>query len=136
MDYSLQTPHVRECLAEECDREARNCGLCAKHYQQVRKHGRLTPEREYRKRGAICEAKGCADKQVAKGYCFRHYQQVRSNGRLTPERERKYGRTRCSYPGCFEPHSARDYCKRHYMSEYYHEIVVTGKDISNAAGGG
>ena len=95
MDYSLQTPHVRECLAEECDREARNCGLCAKHYQQVRRIGRLTPERE-----------------------------------------RKYGRTRCSYPSCFEQHSARDYCKRHYMSEYHHKIVVTGKDISNVAGGG
>ena len=107
------------CAAPGCGREARTAGYCPKHYQQMRRHGRLTPEREYQARGAICTVEGCSKPQVAKGLCFRHYQQVRRYGRLTPERERPYGRTGCCVPGCEEPHSSRGYCKRHYMSEYY-----------------
>ena len=107
------------CRAPGCVREARTCGYCPRHYQQVRRHGRLTPEREYEPRGAHCTVRGCDSAQVAKGYCFRHYQQVRRYGKLTPERERPYGRTGCLAPGCTEPHSSRGYCKRHYMSEYY-----------------
>ena len=133
---NMQTHYVKNCLAEGCDQEARNRGMCSKHYQQMRRHGRLTPEREYRKRGMTCEAEGCSEGQVARGYCFRHYQQLRRVGRLTPERERTYGRTHCSYPGCSKPHSARDFCKKHYMSEYYYKVLTAEKSISNAAGGG
>ena len=60
-------------------------GYCPKHYQQLRKYGRLTPEREYQKRGPVCHAPGCPDPPVAKGHCSRHYQQLRRNGKLTPE---------------------------------------------------
>jgi hypothetical protein len=107
------------CKAENCDQEARTNSYCPRHYQQVRRHGRLTPEREYNKRGGLCGVDGCKEFQVAKGYCFRHYQQMRRYGRLTPERERIYGRTMCNVPGCEGGHSSRGYCKRHYMSEYY-----------------
>ena len=33
--------------AEDCEAEARTAGFCPRHYQQIRRHGRLTPEREY-----------------------------------------------------------------------------------------
>lgn len=107
------------CKAEGCDGEARTAGFCPRHYQQIRRHGRLTPEREYKKRGDRCIVAGCEETQVAKGHCFRHYQQIRRYGRLTPERERVYGRKVCQVPGCNEKHSSRGYCKSHYMSEYY-----------------
>ena len=107
------------CRAAGCDAEARTAGFCPRHYQQIRRHGRLTPEREYRKRNGECRVNGCGEGQVAKGYCFRHYQQVRRYGRLTPERERVYGRTTCKVPDCHERHSSRGYCKKHYMSDYY-----------------
>jgi hypothetical protein len=107
------------CKADDCSRQARTAGYCPRHYQQIRRHGRLTPEREYSNRGEICSVGNCRETQVAKGYCFRHYQQVRRYGRLTPERERMYGRSMCQVPGCQEKHSSRGYCKRHYMSEYY-----------------
>lgn len=107
------------CAAPGCQRDARTAGYCPKHYQQVRRHGRLTPEREYQTRGHKCHVPDCDKQQIAKGLCFRHYQQMRRYGRLTPERERTYGRTECRVPGCTEPHSSRGYCKRHYMSEYY-----------------
>ena len=107
------------CRAQGCNREARTGGCCPRHYQQMRRHGRLTPEREYQKREAHCQVEGCLESQIAKGYCFRHYQQIRRYGRLTPERERIYGRKGCSVPGCDGEHSSQGYCKRHYMSEYY-----------------
>jgi len=107
------------CKAEGCEREARTAGYCPRHYQQIRRHGRLTPEREYRRRGHTCVVEGCEEPQIAKGYCFRHYQQVRRYGRLTPERERIYGRRTCQVPGCTERHSSRGYCKKHYMTEFY-----------------
>lgn len=122
------------CRAPGCHQEARTCGYCPRHYQQVRRHGRLTPEREYEPRGAHCTVRGCDGAQVAKGYCFRHYQQVRRYGRLTPERERPYGRTGCLTPGCTEPHSSRGYCKRHYMSEYHLPQRKATKASMTAAG--
>lgn len=76
------------CKAGDCQQPARTTGYCPRHYQQVRRYGRLTPEREYRHREGQCVAQHCQESQVAKGYCFRHYQQVRRYGRLTPERER------------------------------------------------
>ncbi len=107
------------CRAPGCGRELRTSGYCPKHYQQMRRHGRLTPEREYRSRGVTCGVDECVRPQIAKGLCFRHYQQIRRYGRLTPERERAYGRTECAVPECGEPHSSRGFCKRHYMSNYY-----------------
>ena len=107
------------CKAEGCEYMARTNGYCPRHYQQIRRHGRLTPEREYHKRGTYCIVEQCQEPQIAKGYCFRHYQQIRRYGRLTPERERIYGRKGCQVAGCDEKHSARGYCKSHYMSIYY-----------------
>ena len=107
------------CKAGQCDRSAVTIGYCSRHYQQIRRHGRLTPEREYGKRGARCAVGYCEATPIARGYCFRHYQQIRRHGRLTPERERIYGRQECQVPGCPEPHSAKGYCKNHYMSLFY-----------------
>lgn len=87
------------CKAIDCDREARTAGYCPRHYQQIRRHGQLTPKREYHPRGNQCKVETCEVPQIAKGYCFRHYQQVRRYGCLTPERERIYGRMQCRVPG-------------------------------------
>ena len=75
-----------QCQAADCDRTARTAGYCPRHYQQVRRHGRLTPEHEYHSRNGICCPSHCRESAIAKGYCFRHYQQIRRYGRLTPER--------------------------------------------------
>jgi len=107
------------CRAHNCDQEARTAGHCPRHYQQIRRHGRLTPEREYGHRQGKCKAEGCDQAEIARGHCFRHYQQVRRYGRLTPERERIYGRTKCQVATCQERHAARGYCKKHYMQKFY-----------------
>ena len=117
---SLQVDNLKQvCKAENCGESSRTKGYCSRHYQQIRHHGRLTPEREYGKRGTYCQVENCQEPQTAKGHCYRHYQQIRRYGQLTPERERIYGRTNCQVPDCQERHSARGYCKRHYMSQHY-----------------
>ncbi len=111
------------CSAPNCDQYARTTGMCPRHYQQVRRYGRLTPELEYQSRGKQCAAKDCQELPVARGHCVRHYQQVRRYGRLTPERERDFDRmTSCQIPNCNGKHAARGYCKKHYMSEYYFKL--------------
>lgn len=138
MDKEMQVEGVAAggCHSPSCGRSARTSGYCPKHYQQIRRHGRLTPEREYGSRGAECGVAGCVRDQIAKGLCFRHYQQIRRYGRLTPERERLYGRTGCRVSGCTEAHSSRGFCKRHYMSEYYlprkHPATVVGGERAAA----
>lgn len=113
-----------KCSAENCDKYARTMGMCPRHYQQKRRHGRLTPELEYQIRGENCAAKGCEELPVARGHCGRHYQQVRRYGRLTPERERSLDSSpSCQIPNCEGKHAARGYCKKHYMSEYYFKKV-------------
>lgn len=103
----------KTCKAKECGNEAKSKGYCPKHYQQVRLHGHLLPERKTL--GEECIAPGCGNSPVAKDYCYRHYQQIRRHGRLTPERERgAYGRTSCKIKGCEEGHYAYGYCQRHY----------------------
>ena len=85
------------CKAPDCSAPVDASGSCWKHYQQIRRHGRLTPEREKgnleARKQRSCEAKGCEQPHTAKGYCARHYQQVKMHGRLTPESERKKRKT-------------------------------------------
>ena len=108
----------RLCQAPSCERLALTRGYCSRHYQQLRRCGRLIPDREYGHRSERCSVDHCQAPQVAKGYCFRHYQQVRRHGQLTPEREHTWGYTVCQVPGCLNPHSARGYCKKHYSGYY------------------
>ena len=49
-------------------------GYCSKHYQQVRKYGRVTPERAQRQVLLLCKIAGCEGEQYARGYCNKHYQ--------------------------------------------------------------
>ncbi len=110
------------CQVSHCQRPIHAHSYCQRHYQQIRRHGQLTPECEQKSaRGpqALCKASGCGDAAATLGYCPRHYQQVRRHGRLTPERERIYGRQGCLVADCAESHSAQGYCKNHYMLIYY-----------------
>ena len=92
------------CSATGCERPLTARGLCNRHYQQVRRHGRLTPESEYGERHRRCQVASCGEGAVAKGLCARHYQQVRRHGGLTPGTERNVLRNGRSgrQPGAFE----------------------------------
>lgn len=106
---------VKKCKVKGCDSELLACGYCSKHYQEVRKYGRVRSKRKPQK----CAVRWCEEEVAAKRYCMRHYQQLRRHGRLTPERERLIGQVGCRYPGCKERYSAQGYCKPHYMKLHF-----------------
>jgi len=93
MSFDLSKTKVtlaKTCGAPNCDQQAVSAGYCPRHYQQTRRYGRLTPEREYAVSTAkqrYCSVSGCEELHISKGFCYRHYQQIRRHGRLTPERE-------------------------------------------------
>ena len=61
------------CRAGHCQRDAQTAGYCPRHYQQNRRYGRLTPERE-RAYGRIgCQVIGCEEAHSSRGFCKRHY---------------------------------------------------------------
>lgn len=68
----------KTCKAAECPRDVYAKGYCNLHYNQIRTHGRLTPElerREYTSGDQECTENGCPGVVVAKGLCRAHYQQ-------------------------------------------------------------
>ena len=61
------------CGAHYCDKAARTAGYCPRHYQQIRRYGRLTPEREREYGRKRCQVPDCDAKHAARGYCKKHY---------------------------------------------------------------
>ena len=45
-EVNLMDSKIKTCLVPDCKNKALSKGYCPKHYQQIRKHGRLTPEKE------------------------------------------------------------------------------------------
>ena len=56
-----------------CDGPQVAKGYCFRHYQQMRRYGRLTPERERPYGRTGCQAPGCCEPHSSRGYCKRHY---------------------------------------------------------------
>jgi hypothetical protein len=120
-----ETVWAKLCNAPYCTRESKSKGLCNRHYLQLRRHGRLTPELEYGRRLPECQAPDCDQHDHAKGYCPKHYRQLRKFGKLVPERE--YGKIRfCKEEDCLQVHCARGYCRSHY---YKYITKVKRKEI-------
>lgn len=58
------------CIVENCNNKSKSKGYCDKHRQQIKRHNRLTPEREHR---TTCSLEECNNKHFCKGYCRNHY---------------------------------------------------------------
>jgi hypothetical protein len=84
------------CSVLKCENTAHARGLCDKHRTQIRRHGRLTPERELGqpRPKQPCTVEACDSHRVARGLCSRHYSQVRRHGHVLPDRQRARSRSR------------------------------------------
>lgn len=82
MSLSFAPSSWPACTAPRCARPAETAGYCCRHYAQVRRHGRLTPEREYDHRPAQCIVPGCGGRVQARGWCWRHLRQVYRHGHV------------------------------------------------------
>ena len=70
---------TRSCKVHNCSVPHYAKNYCKKHYTQVVRHGKLTPNRERVLREArICSVRGCENRHCAKGKCTRHYVQARN----------------------------------------------------------
>ncbi|MEC2463837.1 hypothetical protein P9X10_02820 [Bacillus cereus] len=61
-----------QCKASGCSSVSHSKGYCNKHYLQIWRHKKLTPELE-RMRVDHCLVEDCPNKVSAKGYCPKHY---------------------------------------------------------------
>ncbi len=122
--YANVAPPARQekpCKVETCQIRHYAKGYCKKHYTQVLRHGKLTPERE---RGIVrvCKVEGCGRTDTIAWYCRKHKRQLRVHGRLTPEREHVMGREGCAVARCKEPHRAKGFCAKHYNRERWRRL--------------
>lgn len=117
----------RACGVEGCTTHHYAKGFCKKHYTQVLRHNRLTPERE---RGVVrvCKAPGCSSTDTIRFYCRKHWRQIRVHGRLTPEREHNMENEGCSAAGCSNPHRAKGLCAKHYNQRRWQRIKTKRVD--------
>ena len=110
--YAPREPRV--CQVPGCDHPVIAHQRCVRHDRQMRRHGRLTPEREHRTRPRPCTAPGCTRPVSAREMCVKHYLQVAVHGRLTPELERHPAQP-CVAPDCPHRAIANGYCNQHYL---------------------
>lgn len=115
---------LRKCSVRDCENKHYAKAYCKKHYTQVARHGRLTPERE---RGVVrvCLVEGCERTDTIGQYCRKHARQIRTHGRLTPEREHQMGNVGCRVSGCEAKHRAKGYCVKHYNQMRWQRIKRT-----------
>jgi len=95
----------RTCGVPECERRHCAKGLCAMHYQRLKKTGSLdlAPPRG-------CSVDGCERKHQGHGYCGTHLRRLRTTGSLLiSPRVRK----RCIFDGCGRPAVSSSLCTGH-----------------------
>lgn len=58
------------CTVPGCRNRQLSRGYCAKHYQQMRRHGEIRTKR-------TCSVDKCENKHHARGFCKFHYDRMR-----------------------------------------------------------
>ena len=132
MDRLAPVNKERVCSVDNCPARHYAKDFCKKHYAQVLRHGKLTPERE---RGAVrvCLAEGCNRVDTIRWYCRKHARQIRVHGRLTPDREHVMGFEGCRVPRCSHPHRAKGFCAKHYNQDRWRRLKVDRKGAKKVA---
>lgn len=128
------------CVVDGCDRAPHTKGMCAMHYQRVRKTGSTAPTqpvrggRKYRD-PETCSIDGCGSVERRAGLCGAHHQRLRTYGDpnyVTP-RPQQNGVLPCSVEGCGKVskaggRSGKLYCAMHYERySKYGDPLVAGR---------
>ncbi len=83
------------CSVEGCTRDECSRGLCRKHYDMVRYHGRIVKPVQKKKLCFMCgtymtcSVEGCTRDECSRGLCRKHYDMVRYHGRIVKPVQKK-----------------------------------------------
>jgi len=110
---------VHKCRARDCTLEAQARHLCAMHYAQIRRHGRLHASN----RRDICLVIGCEKKHYGRGYCQKHYRQLVRTGKITEVKQRE--KATCFIATCQRKRFSRGLCNTHHRF-YLFKVVHKG----------
>lgn len=75
----------KACAADGCNRHAHRNGFCIKHYESLRKYGRLEPIR-IKNAGRQCAVIDCDRPAQKRGWCIDHYLRWQRHGEPTAGR--------------------------------------------------
>ena len=99
---------MESCAA--CDRPVYARGHCERHYRQLLRRGRLSPDRL----PAPCAAQDCDRVAVTRGWCHAHYLRwVRAGDAQEAVPLRDRAPRGCEVDGCDQAHHGRGLCRTH-----------------------
>lgn len=105
------------CSVEECQRPARNRGLCSGHYERMRSTGstgtKPIQDRQTRPPGP-CSLDGCERPHKTRGLCSTHYWRLLNHGDPGPAAIRPIVGGPCTAPGCERQSTGQGLCRLHY----------------------
>lgn len=116
-------PKNRKCEYVGCASPHKTRGLCAKHYQRLRKSGdpSLVVGKPRIQFGNICRVIDCGRLVTAKNLCNTHYTRLARHGNFDLLRVyRTPGVNACVTPGCGRELKGRDYCSKCYARVMRH----------------
>lgn len=110
---------VTTCSVDGCETGTpiTKSGMCRMHNMRFEKHGDVGPvgrliAAPYR--GALCAARNCTAKAVAKGLCPAHWWRKNNEVNLDTPINHPYLDV-CAAVGCNDSAIAKDFCSRHYQ---------------------
>lgn len=100
------------CAVPSCEGAHYAKGHCARHYNQLQKHGRLLDGNATR----TCAVDACERPSASRGWCHAHYLRWTRTGDVQADVPvGRSGRTCCAVPGCARAPHARGLCMPHYQ---------------------
>lgn len=110
------TPPKLICAISDCNGEYQAAGLCSRHLQIWRKHGRF--DNLHIETPKLCSMPHCAENEESQGYCSVHLANVK-----------KFGRPQglgCLRPGCNNEHWKDGFCQPCHQLALEHGIIPRG----------
>lgn len=124
----------RTCTTDGCNRPHYARGLCARHYDSLRRQHKMAgvplPSPSSRKRpGRTCTVEDCDKIAIARGWCDAHYRRWKITGDpLTPRKITSHPPgSVCLADGCEKRPHSRGYCAAHYARWRAHGDPLNAK---------
>lgn len=121
------------CAVAACSAPTYARQHCARHYNQIMKHGRVLDGASRK----TCSVESCERPAVSRGWCHAHYLRWTRTGDVQADVPvGRSGKTCCAVPGCArEPH-AQKLCQPHYQRLKMGGDVRADEPVRVISGGG